>query len=284
MIAAPLALALEARFGFRYAFVGTAIAGTVWIPFWLFATRGNRIPPAEPDALPASASGVVSWAPPAPARWIDVVSSAPVLRAVVAILGTAPGLMFVINFTSQYLVEQWNLPRSSIAGYLVLPLAFFDAGALGFGWLASRTDVTPAHEAPRTPTKLLLAATSLSACLALAPLAPSPEVAIALFGAAAAGGGGVYVLVTADTLSRVAASRTSATGGMTAAAQSLAHIIAGPLVGLAIDRSHDGKSYDVALACLGLVTVPASLAYLLWPSLRKRAPANDRTATDEAAR
>src|SRR4051794_5081374 len=47
MIAAPLALSLEGSFGFRAAFVGTAVIGTAWIPFWLVMTRADRIPSDE---------------------------------------------------------------------------------------------------------------------------------------------------------------------------------------------------------------------------------------------
>jgi hypothetical protein len=54
---------------------------------------------------------------------------------------------------------------------------------------------------------------------------------------------------------------------MTAAAQSLAHIIAGPLVGSAVDRTH---GYASALVVLGLAVVPTSLAFVLWPSMRRR--------------
>ena len=54
---------------------------------------------------------------------------------------------------------------------------------------------------------------------------------------------------------------------MTAAAQSLAHIIASPLVGMAIDRTH---GYGVALVALGLATIPTSLAFTLWPGMRAR--------------
>ena len=52
---------------------------------------------------------------------------------------------------------------------------------------------------------------------------------------------------------------------MTAAAQSLAHIIASPLVGLVIDRTH---SYSHVLVGLGLLVVPTSFAFILWPSIR----------------
>jgi len=271
MIAAPLALRLEASFGFRLAFVGTALVGTAWIPLWLIATRADRIPPeeAEETVTPQGASTIYRGAElrdPPRERWLDVVTSPPVLRAIVAVVGSAPALMFVLNFASQYLVEAWRLPRTEIGGYLVVPPLFFDVGAVGFGWLASRRS----GRALGTHVDLHLVAMTLAALLALAPLAPSPAVAIALFGAAACGGGGVYVLVTADMLARVPLERTSAVAGMTAAAQSVAHIVAGPLVGMAIDRTHDGQSYGAALVGLGVAVVPTSLAFVLWPRVPAR--------------
>ena len=83
---------------------------------------------------------------------------------------------------------------------------------------------------------------------------------------AAGGGGGTFVLVTSDLMSRVPISRTSAAGGLTAAAQSLAHIVASPLVGMTIDRTH---GYDLVMVTLGIAVIPTSLAFVLWPSLRK---------------
>lgn len=271
MVAAPLALRLEASFGFRAAFVGTALVGAAWIPFWLVATRADRIPPEEAEEIvtPEGASTIYRGAegrdPPSD-RWLDVVTSAPVLRAVVAVVGSAPLLMFVLNFGSQYLVEAWRLPRTEIGGYLVVPPLFFDVGAVGFGWLASRRS----GRGLRTHVDLHLVAMTLAALLALAPLAPSPAIAIAIFGAASCGGGGVYVLVTADMLARVPLGRTSAVAGMTAAAQSVSHIVAGPLVGMAIDRTHDGQSYGAALVALGVAVVPTSLAFVLWPRIPAR--------------
>jgi MFS transporter, ACS family, hexuronate transporter len=269
MIAAPLAVALEARYGFRFAFVGTAVIGTLWIPFWLIMTRADRIPPDEaedatrgggPAATPSIYRGPEPKEP-TPSRWIDVVRSPPVLRALVAVIGSAPAIMFVLNWSSQYLVERWSLVRTEIGGYLVVPPLLFDVGAVGFGWIASSRPRKTTHR------DLLLCAAALASTLALAPLAPTPALAMVAFGAAACGGGGIYVIVTADMFARVPLERTSSAGGMTAAAQSLAHIVASPLVGMAIDRTH---GYSGALVFLGLAVIPTSLAFVLWPSMRKR--------------
>src|SRR5262249_4035261 len=114
----------------------------------------------------------------------------------------------------------WGLNRSAIGGHLVVPPLLFDVGAVGFGWLARRRD-------PRTTAVLLFTvATALATTLALVPLAPNASVALMLLGVASCGGGGVYVLATADMLARVPVDRTSSAGGVTAGAQSLAYIIA----------------------------------------------------------
>lgn len=281
MIAAPLALSIEGSFGFRTAFLGTAIIGTLWIPFWLTMTRADRLPREEVEeagAGGAAAARSIYRGPEARAAttesWFQTMRSPPVLRSVVAVIGSAPAIMFVLNFSSQYLVEQWHMSRLATRGYLVVPPLLFDVGAVGFGWWAStRERARDAESDPasdpvrRTHVDLLALSAALAALLALAPLAPSPAIAMAIFGLAGCGGGGVYVLVTADMLSRVPLGKTSSAGGMTAAAQSLAHIAAGPLVGMAIDRTH---SYGVALVALGLVVIPTSAAFALWPGLRGR--------------
>jgi ACS family hexuronate transporter-like MFS transporter len=263
MIAAPLAISLEARFGFRFAFMGTALVGTAWLPLWLYATRGGRLPhgdePLEAGGPASIYRGPGPFTAPRP-RWIDVMTSAPVLRALVAVVGSAPVLLFVLNFTPLYLVDTWQLPRTEIGGYLVFPPLFFDVGAIAFGWVASRRPL-------RTHADLTLVSLGLAASLALTPLAPTPATAMVIFSAAAAGGGGIYVLATADMLGRVPVSRTSAAGGMTASAQSLAHIVVSPLVGAAIARSH---SFSGALVAIGVAVVPTTLAFVLWPSLRAR--------------
>jgi predicted MFS family arabinose efflux permease len=239
-------------------------------------TRADRIHPEDADASekaggPGAAQSIYRGpeaGQAAPERWLDVVTSPPVLRALIAVVGSAPALMFVLNWSSQYLVEQWHMARSGIGGYLVVPPLFFDVGAVGFGFLAStRQRTSPTTGEPETQRSLLLVATALAALLALAPLAPSPGLALLVFGLAACGGGGIYVLVTSDMLGRVPLGKTSSAGGMTAAAQSLAHIIAGPLVGKTIDRTH---GYGIVLVVLGLLVIPTTLTFVLWPSMRRR--------------
>jgi ACS family hexuronate transporter-like MFS transporter len=260
MVAAPLALGIEASHGFRAAFLGTAVVGVAWLPLWLWITRAARTAPE--DAVAVAEKGDEAAQP----RWLDVVRSPAVLRAVVAVVGSAPLLMFVLNFTPQYLVEHWHLPRLGTRWLLVVAPLMFDVGAVGFGWWASRRERASTGER-ETPIDLFLGAAAMAASLVFAPLAPSAGIAVLVFGIAACGGGGIYVLVTADMLSRVPLKSTSSAGGMTAAAQSLSHIVASPLVGMAIDRTH---GYGAALVGLGLAVVPTSVAFALWPGMRAR--------------
>jgi MFS transporter, ACS family, hexuronate transporter len=272
MVAAKLAVPLEAAYGFRGAFLGAALVGTLWLPLWLIVTRGRGLGP------PSSLASATTTSLPLRESWWTVVTSPPVLRAIVAIIGSAPSLMFVLNWTSKYLVEGWGMPKGAIANYLIVAPLSFDLGAVGFGWLAStRVDPTPARTGTgmgtrtRTHVDLFVVAMILCAALALAPLVTTPTGAIALCAASAVGGGGIYSLVTNDMLSRVPVERTSAASGMTAAAQSLAHIVAGPLVGWTIDRTH---GYGVALVGLGVIVVPTTLLFIFWPGL---SPSGART-------
>lgn len=261
VVAAKLAVRLEIAFGFRGAFVGTAILGMLWIPLWLTVTRGFGLDVPAREETHGGASDEVARPKP-PESLAEVVRSGPVVRALIAIVGSAPALMFVLNWTSKYLDQEHHVPREAVGTYLIAAPLLFDVGAIGFGYLASRREAEPHHAARRTHVDLLLVSMVLAASLALAPFVASPEMAIGLCAASAAGGGGIYALVTADMLARVPVHRTSACSGMTAASQSLAHVIAGPLVGWTIDRS---QHYTIALIALGLVVVPTTLTFVLWP-------------------
>lgn len=266
IIAGKLAVSLDAKFGFRGAFVLVAVIGMSWLPAWWFASRGFGLDSGAASEPVSQASAAF---PPEP--WWKVATLPPVLRAVVAVAGSAPAMMFVLNWTSKYLVDGWHLKKDTIGNYLVAAPLLFDVGAIAFGALASRRKDRQTH------TDLFIVAMLLQACLALTPLAPSPEWGIALCAISACGGGGIYALVTNDMLSRVPIERTSMAGGMTAAAQSLAHIIAGPLVGYAVDKDHN---YTSALIGLGLAVPPTMLAFLLWPGISSQ----DANAPHDAAR
>jgi ACS family hexuronate transporter-like MFS transporter len=255
VVAAKLAIRLEAAYGFRGAFLGTALIGLVWLPLWWWVTHGDDIgSPSTPKGR-----GHESSEP-----WTAVIMSPPVLRSVIAVIGSAPANLFALNWTSKYLVDAWGMPKDEIGNYLIAPPLLFDVGAIGFGAIASAREaraITNSSVPRRTQSDLVVFSTLLMCALALSSLAKSPTGAITLVALAACGGGGLHALVIAEMLTRVPVGRASAAGGMTAAANSLAYVVAGPLIGWTVDSTH---RYSLALISLGLVVIPTSLAFLRW--------------------
>jgi hypothetical protein len=178
--------------------------------------------------------------------------------------------MFVLNWNAKYLSGAWLVDRKTIGNYLTVAPLLFDVAAIGFGWVQSTWEKTwPVTTGRARPTHngLFIAATALVLTISLVPLSPSPGIAVLLFATSAAGGAGIYGLVTSDMLARVPTQRASRASGMTAAAQSIAHVIAGPLVGWSIDRT---QSYNTALVALGLIVLPTSTLFLIWPGAMRR--------------
>jgi MFS transporter, ACS family, aldohexuronate transporter len=253
MLAPPLAVGLAGWLGWRAAFIGVAIVGLSWIPVWLalaFSPRGREIldRPAE------RASEAASWG-----EWLRLWAHPAVLRAVVAVLATAPTVSFVLLWGAKYLVRERGLQQADVGKILWIPPLLWDAGSLLFGHLASER---AARRADGSPPRLLFgAAAVMTTAIAAMPLAPSALTAVLVAGVALGGGAGCFALLTADMLARVPARLVSTAGGLVAAAQSLAYIVANPLVGASVER-HAG--YSQILWQLGLWVIPGCAAWIAW--------------------
>jgi ACS family hexuronate transporter-like MFS transporter len=255
MIVPPLAAALFALYGWRLAFVGTAVIGLVWVPLWIAATRQRGVRAVLDESAEAG--------PGEPrATFGELVRHPIIIRGLVAVFAAAPIFGFALGWGSKYLNRTFGVTQVDAGGYLWLPPLAFDLGAIAFGDLASRQ-----RRAEGAPPRFLFAfAIPLAASLALLPLAATPWEGTALMGTAMAGGGGMYTLVTADLLSRMPRGSVSFAGGILAGAQSLALILMNPLVGMAVDRH---GSYDIPTTVLGLWAIPGGLIWLAWrPALR----------------
>ena len=260
MIAAPLAIALNAKGGFRFAFIGTALVGLAWLPLWLFTTRSPllraRLGGSYVD------ESVVALAVRAPkGKLAHLLASGSVLRAIVLVVASAPAIMFVLNWFPQYLVDAHGITQNGLAKYLWVPPLFFDAGAVVFGTLASRRD-RASSGAILTHWPLTITAALLASSLAFTPLVHEAWPAVLLASTSLAGGGAIFALLTGDMLARVDPAYASTAGGLTAAAQSLAYVIASPLVGRVIKQTH---SYDAILVVLGVAVLPGVLVWTFWP-------------------
>jgi hypothetical protein len=194
-----------------------------------------------------------------------------IARAVILVLSAAPLMMFVLNWFPQVLAGAFSVPQARIGYYVWAPALLMDLGSVGFGVLASRRDRTAAATGRRAEKRDLVAIAALfAAMLALVPLVHDPIRATGVAALATLGGGALYSLLTGELMARLPMSRVAAAGGVCASAQSVAHIIAAPLVGRSIDHTH---AYTTAMITLGALAIPGAIAWIVWPQRQSRSRA-----------
>lgn len=249
MIAGPLAIWLNIKFGWRAAFGIAAALGTVWVPLFWFATRHDSV-----RTLIGAREEKLTRAP----VW-TMLRNRDVLRAALLVIGSAPGIMLVINWFPQILDKTFHVVQNAQARYVWAPPAAFDVGAIGFGWIASLRD-RRAKGGIAEKRDLIAIAAILASTLAVVPRAGDATRATIVLALAMIGGGAIYTLITSEMLARIDPKLTATAGGITAAAQSIAQIIAGPLIGKSVDKS---GGYSIALVVLGAWVIPFALVWIL---------------------
>lgn len=255
MIAPPLASALFVLAGWRVAFFATTAAGLLWIPAWLYVTRHRAVrDQLAPVEAPRTRTPL--------ADFLATVRHPLLLRALCGVFAAAPIFSFAQTWGAKYLVRAFDMKQGQVGHYLWLPPLLFDAIAILFGDLASRQ-----RRAAGAPPRMLFAIGIVFAvALAYLPFATTPWAAMVSMGISMAGGGVMYTLITADLLGRMPPTKVSFAGGIMAGAQSLALIIANPLIGRAVDHLHN---YNAVAFGLSLWALPGALAWLAWrPPLR----------------
>jgi len=266
MIAPPLATWLADRYGFRAAFLGTAAAGLLWIPLWLRVTSSARARAAlDLRAAPAERGGAGGGR--------SVLRHPAVLRAMLVVLASAPLLSLLFNWGTKLLVHDHHLTQRATGHYLWLPPLFFDGGAILFGHLASVARSASKGDGGVPRGLLAAACVTMLAGVAL-PFAHTPEQVVAAMCVTMAGGGGLYALPMSDLAARVSPRVVATAGGLCAAAQSVAHIVANPLIGRSVERT--GSYAFIALALTAWV-IPGCVGWLLWrpPPVYREAAVGD---------
>lgn len=251
MVAPKLATYFNGIWGWKGAFLGSALVGLVWVPVWLAVawTRPGRDALDTPDGRPAQGL-----------RTTELLSNAGVWRGVLMIFACAPLLGLHFSWLAKLLERHYHATQADIGNLLVLPPLLFDAGAVLFGTLATRSmKLRPDDDRP--PYLLLIVATLVAMTAAFLLWCPGPWSAMVLVGVSMAGGGGIYSLATADVLRRVPPAGVSTAGGVLAAAQSLALIIVSPVIGKSVELA---GSYGPILVALSLLHLPGAAAWLLW--------------------
>jgi ACS family hexuronate transporter-like MFS transporter len=249
----PLAVWLNAHFGWQGAFAVTAGLGTAWIPCWLLVCADRHV--GEALSGTQTESGVDAPRVPLSA----VLADRSVLRAMSLVLCSAPVIMLALIWLPQYLELARMVPRNAVGRYLWVPPVFADAGMVGFGFLARPWSARLG--APHAEGRLFAVSAGLGATLMLAPYAPGPWASVFLVGLACAGSGGMYTLLTTDMIRRIDPARVGAATGLTAAAQSLVYIVLNPLVGAWVDRT---RSFDVPVMVFGAMAGVSVLVWARW--------------------
>jgi ACS family hexuronate transporter-like MFS transporter len=241
---------LEHRYEWRLALLFTAVVGLAWVPMWIAVTWGARARAVLAIRAEAAAD---------PFAWDAMLRDPAVQRAVIGVLASAPINGFVLQWGSKVLVSQHAVLQQDVGKYLWLPPLLFDAGAIGFGALAAGRVRWFPGDAPNRA--LFAVAAALMLLIGGLGFGTTPWQTTVAAGLAIAGGGGVYVLLTADMLSRVAPSRIAAAGSLTASAQSLALIVALPIVGMVHDHAHSYVPVGLGLMAWAL---PGAVIWLAW--------------------
>lgn len=260
MLAAPLAVAIKAHYGWRIAFLVGSVIGLAWLPFWIGVTSSKKVRDrlARPDADDVKAVSVPK---------IELLRDPAVLRALVLVVAAAPAIMFVLLWFPQFLEHALDVKENDIGKYAWLPPVFFDVGAVAFGAIASRRDASPTRDRVRSQPELMVIGAVLLSMVAFVTMAHTPWTAVIFVSLALVGGGCLNARLTADMIARIDPAHVSTAGGMCAAAQSLAYIIANPLIGRSVKLT---RSYGPSLLAVGAIVIPGVIAWIFWP-MRKTA-------------
>ena len=249
MLTPPLAGYLYTIGGWRFAFLGTALVGLLWVPLWLGWTRRKDVR-AQLDAVQAAKLERTMTIR-------DMLRQPAMIRALCAVFAAAPIVGVAIHWGAKFLGATFGVKQGDIGQYLWLPPLVFDIGAIMFGDLASRRH----RRGGGRPRLLFTIGMVLAASMMLLPLAGTPWQAVVMVAVAMAGSGIVYTLVTADLLSNTPRENVSLASGIMAGAQSLALIIIGPLVGAMLDYF---GNYTIALISIGAWTIPGCIVWLVY--------------------
>lgn len=258
----PLSVFLASRYGWRGAFLATAIIGLALVPVWIGTafTHGARAtldgPTFAPQIVPiiASSSGPRS-------RFVQFARNRGLLRGSLVVAAAAPVTTIMLLWGTKYLVRDHGLRQVDVGTYLWLPALLFGSGSLVFGELRGRSARTRAQAPP--PRALIAVAMVMTSLIALVPLARHPGSCIAIASVAMAGAGGLYTLATSDMLTQAPRGTVPATTGITTLTQSLVYIAINPMIGKVVQ--HFGNYMWVMIGA-GLWVIPGCVYWLIHAS------------------
>ena len=136
IVAPPLIVFLQIRFGWQAAFFVTGILGFAWLILWLaFYDSPDRHPSitSEERALLADAG---AGAPTGTVSWRAILRYRQTWAIVIARFVTDPVWWLYITWLPKYLADARGFSLKEIGLFAWLPYVTADAGSLGGGWLS----------------------------------------------------------------------------------------------------------------------------------------------------
>jgi ACS family hexuronate transporter-like MFS transporter len=138
IVAAPLIVYLQIRFGWRAAFLVTGSLGFIWLAAWLLCYESpERHRSITPEELSVITEGRVVQAP-TPMRWRELLRYRQTWAIVLARFVTDPVWWLYITWLPKYLSDARGFSLKEIGMFAWLPYVTADAGSLGGGWLSGR--------------------------------------------------------------------------------------------------------------------------------------------------
>jgi len=188
VVAPPLIVFLQLRYGWQVTFVATGLLGFGWLAlWWLF----YRTPDQHPwltrkelaliregrDAPAADVAGVDAAAP----RWSELLRHRPVWAIVVARFLTDPVWWLYLTWLPLYLANARGFSLKEIALFAWVPYVAADAGSLAGGWLSGHL-IARGWSADRARKTVITGGATLMLAGAGAAFVESPLAALALIG------------------------------------------------------------------------------------------------------
>ena len=181
IVAPPLIVALQLRYGWQTTFIFTGALGLLWLVLWLLFYQ----PPQQHRWITEEELRVISPSAPArdePAwRWRDLLRYRQVWAIVLARFLTDPVWWLYITWLPKYLADARGFSLTKIGLFAWVPYVAADAGSLSGGWLSGHL-ITRGWSVDRARKTVILIAACLMPAGILAAFVDDPLVALALIG------------------------------------------------------------------------------------------------------
>jgi ACS family hexuronate transporter-like MFS transporter len=138
IVAPPLIVFLQIRYGWQAAFLVTGGLGFAWLTLWLMfydsPDRHPSITPEERALIGVASSGATARAVP----WRELLTFRQTWALVAARFVTDPVWWLYITWLPKYLADVRGFSLREIGMFAWLPYVTADAGSLGGGWLSGQ--------------------------------------------------------------------------------------------------------------------------------------------------